>query len=769
MNEISEIEKKILKSFSEKIDPNDAGAHNNLAVVYFNKGLYSEAIELLNTALEIDPGFVLAQNNLDIVLKKSGRWHDYIDSLLKDITDDPLNISKRMKLADSYRKIGNHPQAVNEYLRIIEIDPDYASAYYGLGLIYKTIGKIDDAISNLNKAIELEPNNAKFLHLLGEVYFHQGNIDKSIEFYEKGLEIDPDSAEGHFMLGFALGEKGNYDDAMSELKKAVELNPELAQIQPNLPINIAEHKSFAQLLAKSSEEKAPTEKKDDSRLNLADSFLNRGLFDEAKKELQKIIEDSPDNFHALLRIAKIAVIKKEFDEANATLDKIREIEPQDVEALNLRGVVKIYEGQPEEAENILRVATETVKNFAPALNNLGLIRISLGDVEQAVKTLDLAASLDNLQASWNLGLYYINSNQFQKALDLLSGEHPKLRFGQALALIKTDKEETALKILEDVGKAIPNFAPVYYQLGYLLSKMGDFKNSISNMKRGFELDPTYEKESYQIALDNNFEYSLPLPEIQQVGVGLFAPEEIEEITPEPVEKPISIEELFEHAKDLYQSGKIAEAREKLEVITEKEPDFAPPKLMLIEILIGSGDLTKAKELIATLQNVDDDTQILALRARIARIEEDSAELERVYQRLYQLDNNNAEALGFLAQKALRDEKLAEAEDYIKHLQETSPNQYETHLLLGLLAVKRKDIDRATLEFEKVITIDSGQSLPYYHLGLLYAQKGRFEDAINNWKKCLLLNPESEIAEKTRRCLEVTLELEEFLKRESEIV
>ncbi|NOR17222.1 tetratricopeptide repeat protein [candidate division WOR-3 bacterium] len=70
---ISQEEFKILKNFAGRIPANDPGAHNNLAIVYYNKSLYDEAIEELEKAITIDPNFVIARNNLDIILKKIGR------------------------------------------------------------------------------------------------------------------------------------------------------------------------------------------------------------------------------------------------------------------------------------------------------------------------------------------------------------------------------------------------------------------------------------------------------------------------------------------------------------------------------------------------------------------------------------------------------------------------------------------------------------------------------------------------------------------------
>ena len=42
---LSERDLAVLRSFARRIDPADAGAHNNLGVLYYHKGLVAEAIE----------------------------------------------------------------------------------------------------------------------------------------------------------------------------------------------------------------------------------------------------------------------------------------------------------------------------------------------------------------------------------------------------------------------------------------------------------------------------------------------------------------------------------------------------------------------------------------------------------------------------------------------------------------------------------------------------------------------------------------------------
>jgi len=50
---LSERDTAVLRSFARRIDPSDAGAHNNLGVLYFQKGLIPEAIAEFTRARDL--------------------------------------------------------------------------------------------------------------------------------------------------------------------------------------------------------------------------------------------------------------------------------------------------------------------------------------------------------------------------------------------------------------------------------------------------------------------------------------------------------------------------------------------------------------------------------------------------------------------------------------------------------------------------------------------------------------------------------------------
>ena len=56
----SERDRETLRSFAHRIDAGDAGAHNNLGVLYFKKGMTAEAVAEFTRALELDSRMTIA-------------------------------------------------------------------------------------------------------------------------------------------------------------------------------------------------------------------------------------------------------------------------------------------------------------------------------------------------------------------------------------------------------------------------------------------------------------------------------------------------------------------------------------------------------------------------------------------------------------------------------------------------------------------------------------------------------------------------------------
>src|SRR5919205_3643059 len=95
---LSERDLAVLRSFARRIDPSDAGAHNNLGVLYYQKGLIEEAIGEFARALELDSKMQVAQTNLEIAYRDSGHYERRITELREAARQRPESRSARWEL-----------------------------------------------------------------------------------------------------------------------------------------------------------------------------------------------------------------------------------------------------------------------------------------------------------------------------------------------------------------------------------------------------------------------------------------------------------------------------------------------------------------------------------------------------------------------------------------------------------------------------------------------------------------------------------------------
>jgi tetratricopeptide (TPR) repeat protein len=114
----SERDREVLRSFARRINPSDAGAHNNLGVLYYNKGLYQEAVAAFMKALELDHSMQVAQRNLEIAYFNTGYYDTRIPELRDRLRVRPDDRDARWELGRTF-SLSAQDEAAEEFRALL--------------------------------------------------------------------------------------------------------------------------------------------------------------------------------------------------------------------------------------------------------------------------------------------------------------------------------------------------------------------------------------------------------------------------------------------------------------------------------------------------------------------------------------------------------------------------------------------------------------------------------------------------------------------------
>jgi len=175
------------------LSPNDAEAHNNLGISFYEMGQFDAAEDSYNNAITLKPNFYIAYNNLGNALKKQNCFG----------------------------------KAIKKYTQAIKIYPKYAEAHNNLGVMLEITENLKKAEKYYKNAIDFNPKFAEAYNNLGNIFKKQKKYNDSKQSYLTALNLKPNFAEAYNNLGNVLKQLGQKEDAKSNYKLALIHNPKL--------------------------------------------------------------------------------------------------------------------------------------------------------------------------------------------------------------------------------------------------------------------------------------------------------------------------------------------------------------------------------------------------------------------------------------------------------------------------------------------------------------------------------------------------------------
>lgn len=211
------------------IDPANAAAHGNLAIIAAQQGDFVGAERLIRRQIELRPGYPASYNNLGSVLQQQDRLPEAIAAHRHAIKLKPNYAEAFLALGNALRQQGKLEQAMASYRWAIAAKADYAEAHNNIGVVFQMQGLLDPATSAYREAVALQPAYAEAQFNLGAVLHDRHELEGAEAAYRQVISLAPGLAAAHNNLGTVLKDKGLPDQALAAFETAIGLKEDYAE------------------------------------------------------------------------------------------------------------------------------------------------------------------------------------------------------------------------------------------------------------------------------------------------------------------------------------------------------------------------------------------------------------------------------------------------------------------------------------------------------------------------------------------------------------
>lgn len=147
---------KALVAYQDLLRQNEMNpaAHNNLGLLYQEKGLLGEAARAFQRAIILDDGYALAYNNYGVTLLRQRRHDAAAAQFRRVLSMEPRNVDAMVNLALAAQASGARDEARAALLRALAESPRHALAHYNLAVLQDEAGELARAAIHYRAYLE---------------------------------------------------------------------------------------------------------------------------------------------------------------------------------------------------------------------------------------------------------------------------------------------------------------------------------------------------------------------------------------------------------------------------------------------------------------------------------------------------------------------------------------------------------------------------------------------------------------------------------------
>lgn len=275
-----------------KLHPEATAIHSNLGAALAGLGRLQEAVMEYEIARKQAPNLPSVSLNLGLAYYKMGRLSDALPELVKAHKLAPENGQATLLLADCYLRMGQN----KDVIRILQPEeknhPDDLAIAYMLGTALIREKQTSQGEVLVDRILR-NGDSAEAHLMLGSAKMNAADFAGARDEFAKAVALDPKLPEVHVLYGQALQVTGDPDEALKEFKAELVNDPFNYQSNIQIGAMLRQEQDFAG--AKPYISRALETRPGDvaARYQLATISLAEGKLDDARRDLESIVKETP--------------------------------------------------------------------------------------------------------------------------------------------------------------------------------------------------------------------------------------------------------------------------------------------------------------------------------------------------------------------------------------------------------------------------------------------------------------------------------------------
>jgi len=650
--------------------------------------------------------------------------------LLSGCSSDAEKKARHYQKGMEYVAANDEKAAIIEFRNAVQIDPKYAEARYQLGLAYLKTNQAGEAFKELERAASLDPANIDAQIKTAELYFLGKKLKESRAKVDAILAVNKEFPDAYALLAQIELAEGHTAEADKAVTRAVQLKPEVARYYIIQGRILAASNQFdgAEAALKKAVELDPAA---NNFKALVAFYMGQKKEQEAEQILQQLLAKNPDAPESYIDLAMFYMRKGD----TAAVEK---------------NILAAIEKKPDSAEFYLMLG-----NFYYKTRNLAKAEQAYKDaVSKSAKPDDNKAILANFY--YETGKYDLAAQEIAPIL-AANEQHPMASLVQAKLLIREQKNNEALVILDRLVRDVPRWGEAFYLKGVAHLDKREMELSYNAVDQALKLAP-YDPDArtlmaHHLFLKRDFEAAKKdAISVLQVapsnfraaiilGKSLLALGKTDDaarlFTEMESQAPENIEILYNKAAACLAQKDIPKATVALEKILALKPDFTPALVAMSGILIDDKKVDQAialvrKHLQASPKNLDYHLLLAGILEKYGSSPDEALKLLRQAQ---DISPDSSRVYSMTSALLVRMGKKEEAIKEYRMLVEKNPSDVRGHMALGTLLDQSGDIAGAKAAYEKALELQP-----------------KFAAAANNLAWLIANSPEPDLGEALRLAL-----------------